>query len=55
MCPVCLGNLALLASGASLSGGLTAFALARLLKKKQTNTKKQNENEEIKPRNRVGS
>jgi membrane protein YqaA with SNARE-associated domain len=55
MCPVCLGNLALLAAGASSSGGLTAFALAKFLKKKQTNTKKQNENEGIKPRNRIGS
>jgi membrane protein YqaA with SNARE-associated domain len=55
MCPVCLGNLALLAVGASLSGGLTAFSLAKFLKKKQPNTKKQNENEEINPGNRVES
>jgi hypothetical protein len=39
MCPVCLGNLALLAVGASLSGGLTAFSLAKFLKKKQTQHK----------------
>jgi membrane protein YqaA with SNARE-associated domain len=55
MCPICIGNLALLAAGASSSGGLTAFALARFLKKKQTNTKKQNENQQIRPGNRVGS
>jgi hypothetical protein len=53
MCPVCLGNLALLAAGASSSGGLTAFAVWKFLKKKQTNREKRNENEEIKPRNRV--
>jgi membrane protein YqaA with SNARE-associated domain len=47
MCPVCLGNLALLAAGASSSGGLTAFALAKFLKKRQSNRKKQNENQEI--------
>jgi len=55
MCPICLENLALLAAGASSSGGLTAFALAKFLKKNQTNTKKQNENQEIKPGNRVES
>jgi membrane protein YqaA with SNARE-associated domain len=55
MCPICIGNLALLAAGASSIGGLTAFALARFLKKKQTNTKKQNENQQIRPGNRVGS
>ncbi len=33
MCPVCLGNLALLVAGASSSGGLTAFALSKFLKK----------------------
>lgn len=53
MCPVCLGNLVLLAMGASSSGGLTAFAVGKFLKKKQTNRKKRNDNEEIKPRNRV--
>jgi membrane protein YqaA with SNARE-associated domain len=57
MCPVCLGNLALLAAGASSSGGLTAFAVGKFLKKKQTNRKQQNENcrNEIEPRNRVGN
>jgi membrane protein YqaA with SNARE-associated domain len=55
MCPICLANLALLAAGASSSGGLAAFSLAKFLKKKRTNTKKQNENQEINPRNRVGS
>src|SRR5439155_23936360 len=55
MCPVCLGNLALLASGASSTGGLTAFALGRFLKKKQNKRGKQNENckNEIEPQNRV--
>jgi len=33
MCPICLGNLALLAAGASSGGGLTAFALAKFFKK----------------------
>jgi membrane protein YqaA with SNARE-associated domain len=57
MCPVCVGNLALLAAGASSSGGLTAFAVAKFLKKKQTKRNKQNENcrNEIEARNRVGS
>jgi membrane protein YqaA with SNARE-associated domain len=54
MCPVCFGNLALLAAGASSSGGLTAFALGKFLKRKQTTRKKQNENskDEIEPQNR---
>jgi membrane protein YqaA with SNARE-associated domain len=47
MCPACLGNLALLAAGASSSSGLTAFALAKFLKKRQTNRKKQNGNQQI--------
>ena len=57
MCPICLGNLALLAASTSSGGGLTAFAVAKFLKKKQTNRKEQNENcrNETKPRNRVGS
>ncbi len=58
MCPVCLGNLALLAAGASSGGGFTAFVLTKVLRKKQTNRKEQkNENcrNEIKSRNRVGS
>jgi predicted dithiol-disulfide oxidoreductase (DUF899 family) len=41
MCPVCLGNLALLAAGASSSGRLTAFAVGKFLKKKQTKRNKQ--------------
>ena len=40
MCPVCLGNLALLAAGVSSSSGLTAFAVAKLLKEKPNKQQK---------------
>jgi membrane protein YqaA with SNARE-associated domain len=55
MCPVCLGNLALLAAGASSSGGLTAFALGKFLKKENNKRKNQNENckDEIELQNRL--
>jgi hypothetical protein len=57
MCPLCIANLALLATGMSTTGGLAGFALRKVLKKKQTTGKKQNENctNEIEPRNRVAS
>jgi hypothetical protein len=55
MCPVCLGNLALLAACVTSSSGLTAFAVATLLKKKKANRRKQNENEGIEARNRLAS
>jgi membrane protein YqaA with SNARE-associated domain len=57
MCPLCIANLALLATGMSTTGGLAGFALRKVLKKKQTTRKKQNENctNEIETRNRVAS
>jgi membrane protein YqaA with SNARE-associated domain len=57
MCPICLANLVLLAASAGSSGGLTAFALTKFVKEKQTHTKKQNENctNKTKQRNRVAS
>jgi hypothetical protein len=36
MCPVCAANIALIAAGTTSSGGLTALALAKLNKRKQT-------------------
>jgi predicted dithiol-disulfide oxidoreductase (DUF899 family) len=48
MCPICLANLALLAAGASSSSSLTAFAVAKLLKKKQTNRKNKMKTAEMK-------
>jgi len=35
MCPVCFANLVLVAIGATSSGGLTTFALAKFLKRKK--------------------
>jgi hypothetical protein len=42
MCPICFGNLALLAAGASSSSGLTAFTIRKILQEernKQETTK----------------
>jgi hypothetical protein len=36
MCPVCVANIALIAAGTTSSGGLTALALGKLYKRKQT-------------------
>ena len=36
MCPVCVTNIALLAVGATSSEGLTAFAVGKLYRRKQT-------------------
>src|SRR5439155_4044622 len=36
MCPVCLANAALIAAGARSSSGLTAFAMSKFCRKKQT-------------------
>ena len=57
MCPMCIGNLALLVVGVSSSSGFTAFAIRRFLKKKQTNRGKQNENcrNGTEPRSGVGN
>jgi hypothetical protein len=45
MCPVCVANLALIAAGTTSSGGLTALALGKLYKRKQTTQIRGNENE----------
>ncbi len=42
MCPVCLTNVALIAAGATSSGGLTAFAMTKFCKKKKTNQPEEN-------------
>jgi hypothetical protein len=61
MCPVCAANIALIAAGASSSGGLTAFALKKFCARTQnriTQTKrKKNEirEEANKSRNCVGN
>ena len=36
MCPVCVVNMTLIALGATSSGGLTAFAMNKFHKRKQT-------------------
>jgi len=38
MCPVCVASVALTAFGATSSGGVAAFALSRLFKKKTNST-----------------
>src|ERR1700730_14026046 len=45
MCPVCVANIALIAAGTTSSGGLTALALSKLYKRKQTKQIRGNENE----------
>jgi hypothetical protein len=40
MCPVCVTNLALIAAGATSSGGLTAFMMRKFYRKKKTNQRK---------------
>jgi predicted dithiol-disulfide oxidoreductase (DUF899 family) len=40
MCPGCVTNIALLAAGTASGGGVTAFTLAKLFKRKQTNKTK---------------
>jgi hypothetical protein len=46
MCPACLANAVLIAVGATSGGGLTAFALNRFFRRKQTN--KRSEETEMK-------
>src|SRR6266567_6174479 len=55
MCPVCVANMALIAVGATSSGGLTAFAMNKFRKRKQTNEIKGGQNETGKDeiRNRI--
>jgi hypothetical protein len=45
MCPVCLANAALIAAGATSSGGLTALAMKKFCRKKKTNETKEDQNE----------
>jgi hypothetical protein len=45
MCPVCVANIALIAAGTTSSGGLTALAVAKLYKRKQTQQIGGSENE----------
>lgn len=37
MCPACVANIALVAAGATSSGGLTAFAISKIFRGKKTN------------------
>jgi hypothetical protein len=37
MCPACLANAVLIAVGATSGGGLTAFAINKFFRRKQTN------------------
>jgi hypothetical protein len=45
MCPVCAASLALVATGAASGGSLTALAMSKFLRRKQTNEIKGNQNE----------
>src|ERR1700731_1524055 len=45
MCPACVTNIVLLAAGTASGGGLTAFTLAKLFKRKQTNRTEEYQNE----------
>jgi membrane protein YqaA with SNARE-associated domain len=53
---MCVVNMALMAAGASSSGGLAAFAVSKFCRKKQTQTKrKQDETRRETNGNRIGS
>jgi hypothetical protein len=39
MCPICLANAALIAAGATSSGGVTAFVVSRFWRRKNNQTK----------------
>ncbi len=45
MCPVCLTNAALIAAGATSSGGLTAFMMNKVYRKKKMNQGRGKQNE----------
>jgi hypothetical protein len=45
MCPVCVANMALVAAGATSSGGLTALVVSKFYKRKETNKIKGTKNE----------
>jgi membrane protein YqaA with SNARE-associated domain len=52
MCPICLTNAALIAAGATSSGGLTAFVMGKFYREKsKPNQRKQNETERDGTRN----
>ena len=52
MCPLCVTSMAVVAAGATSSGGLTALVVSKLLKEKKTNRSK-NETERKGIRNRT--
>ena len=45
MCPACIANIALIAAGATSSGGFTAFVANKLYRWKQTNEIRGDQNE----------
>jgi hypothetical protein len=45
MCPFCAASIALIAAGATSSGGLSAFALTKLYRRNTTTKIRGNENE----------
>src|SRR5260370_15118652 len=55
MCPVCLANAALIAAGATSSGGLTALAMNKFCRKKKTNQTRGKQNERNKDETQSGS
>jgi predicted dithiol-disulfide oxidoreductase (DUF899 family) len=52
MCPVCVATIALFAVGATSSGGLTAVAVNKFQKKRQTQQTKERHNETSRETNR---
>jgi membrane protein YqaA with SNARE-associated domain len=57
MCPACVASMALLAASATSSGGVTALALSKFLRKKrnQQTKKEQNETSRETDGNRIGT
>ena len=45
MCPICLANAALIAAGATSSGGVAAFVAGRFLRSKKRKQTKEKQNE----------
>jgi len=45
MCPVCLANIAVVAAGATSSGGLTALVVSKFYKRKEINKLRGTRNE----------
>src|SRR6266571_8449568 len=48
MCPACIANITLIAAGATSSGGLTALAMGKLYRRKQTNQIRGNQKMKLK-------